>query len=102
MITKIDEQLSAYDSRVGDSLQLISADSQGRISVADLQRALTVIKHKPDQEVVEGIVKKLDVDSDGFVVLEHVLDLIRQEGLGKIPLQLWLFLLLNFMFRDCR
>lgn len=102
MITKIDEQLSAYDSRVGDSLQLISADSQGRISVADLQRALTVIKHKPDQEVVEGIVKKLDVDSDGFVVLEHVLDLIRQEGLGMIPLQTWSFLLLKFMFRNCR
>lgn len=85
MITKIDEQLSAYDSRVGDSLQLISADPQGRISVADLQQALNVIKHKPDAETVEGIVKKLDVDSDGFVVLEHVLDLIRQEGLGMSP-----------------
>lgn len=83
MIKKIDSQLEAYDARVGDSLQLISADADGMISVADLERALNVIKHKPDAETVEGIVKKLDVDKDGFVVLEHVLDLIREEGLGE-------------------
>lgn len=84
MIKKIDDQLSAYDSRVGDSLQLISADAQGLISVSDLERALSVIKHKPDAETVEGIVHKLDVDKDGFVVLEHVLDLVREEGLGTV------------------
>ena len=83
MLTKIDSQLSDYDSRVGSSLQQISADSQGRISVRDLQHALSVIKHKPGAETVEGIVKKLDVDHDGFVVLEHVLDLVREEGLGE-------------------
>lgn len=82
MLTKIDSQLSDYDSRVGSSLQLISADPQGRISVRDLEHALGVIKHKPDAETVEGIVRKLDVDQDGFVVLEHVLDLVREEGLG--------------------
>lgn len=85
MVKKIDSQLEAYDSRVGDSLQLISADADGMISVADLERALNVIKHKPDAETIEGIVEKLDVDKDGFVVLEHVLDLIREEGLGKSP-----------------
>lgn len=83
MLTKIDSQLCDYDARVGSSLQLISADSQGRISVRDLERAFSVIKHKPDAETVEGIVKKLDVDQDGFVVLEHVLDLVREEGLGS-------------------
>jgi len=84
MLTKIDSQLCDYDARVGSSLQLISADSQGRISVFDLERAFSVIKHKPDAETVEGIVKKLDVDQDGFVVLEHVLDLVREEGLGIV------------------
>jgi hypothetical protein len=42
-----------------------------------------VIKHAPPPEVVQGVVKKLDVDSDGYVMLEHVLDLIGEEGLGE-------------------
>jgi LETM1 and EF-hand domain-containing protein 1, mitochondrial len=48
-----------------------------------LEQALSVIKHAPPPEVVQGIVKKLDVDDDGYVILEHVLDLIGEEGLGR-------------------
>lgn len=84
MLTKIDRQLEEYDSRVGSSLQMISADAQGRISVQDLEKALTVIKHKPDDEVGQAVIQKLDVDKDGFVELEHVLGLVRQEGLGIV------------------
>jgi LETM1 and EF-hand domain-containing protein 1 len=83
MLTKIDTQLQEYDSRVGSSLQMISADAQGRISVQDLEKALAVIKHKPDDEVGQAVIKKLDVDKDGFVELEHVLGLVREEGLGE-------------------
>lgn len=82
MLTKIDSQLQEYDARVGSSLQMISADAQGRISVQDLEKALDVIKHKPDEEVVHAVIQKLDVDKDGFVELEHVLGLVREEGLG--------------------
>ena len=83
MLTRIDGQLSDYDARVGSSLQMISCDPQGRISVQDLQKALAVIKHKPDEEVGHKVIEKLDVDKDGFVELEHVLGLVREEGLGK-------------------
>lgn len=83
MLTKIDAQLSAYDERVGNSLQMISCDPQGRISVRDLERALSVIKHKPDEEVGQAVVRKLDVDQDGYVLLDHVLGLVREEGLGE-------------------
>jgi len=82
MLTKVDEQLQEYDNRVGSTLQIISADAQGRISVQDLEKALAVIKHKPDDEVGQAVVQKLDVDKDGFVELEHVLGLVREEGLG--------------------
>lgn len=82
MLTKIDAQLSAYDARVGSSLQMISCDPQGRISVEDLEKALAVIKHKPDEEVGHKVIEKLDADGDGFVELEHVLGLAREEGLG--------------------
>lgn len=83
MLNKIDKQLSAYDEKVGSSLQLIQLDPHGRISVEDLEEALKVIKHAPEPEVVQGVVKKLDVDQDGYVVLEHVMDLIGEEGLGE-------------------
>ena len=83
MLTKIDSQISEYDSRVGSSLQMISADAEGKISVQDLEKALGVIKHKPDDEVGLAVIRKLDVDRDGFVELEHVLGLVKEEGLGK-------------------
>lgn len=82
MITKIDAQLSEYDAKVGNSLQMIWCDPQGRIPVQDLQKALAVIKHKPDENVGYAVIQKLDVDKDGFVELEHVLGLVREEGLG--------------------
>ena len=83
MLTKVDAHLQEYDARVGSSLQMISADAQGRISVTDLEKALTVIKHRPDDEVIQAVIQKLDVDQDGYVELEHVLGLIREEGLGE-------------------
>jgi len=82
MLNKIDTQLQEYDNRVGSSLQMISADAQGRISVQDLEKALAVIKHKPDDVVGQAVIQKLDVDQDGFVELEHVLGLVKEEGLG--------------------
>jgi LETM1 and EF-hand domain-containing protein 1 len=85
MLTKIDSQIEEFDSRVGNSLQMISADPQGRISIKDLTKALAVIKHKPDDDVGQAVIQKLDVDQDGFVELEHVLGLVREEGLGKFP-----------------
>ena len=82
MLEKIDKQLDAYDSRVGSSLQMISCTPDGRISVEDLEKALAVIKHRPDEEVGHKVIEKLDVDKDGYVELEHVLGLVREEGLG--------------------
>jgi LETM1 and EF-hand domain-containing protein 1, mitochondrial len=84
MLEKIDAQLQQYDDRVGSSLQLISCDAQGKISIGDLTKALAVIKHTPDEEVVKSMCQKLDPDSDGFVELDHVLGLVSEEGLGVI------------------
>ncbi|KAI6032551.1 LETM1-like protein-domain-containing protein [Pisolithus marmoratus] len=70
MLTKIDAQLQDYDARMG------------RIPVEDLEKALTVIKHRPDDEVIQAVIQKPDVDQDGYVELEHVLGLIKEDGLG--------------------
>lgn len=89
MLTKIDAQMQEYDTRVGSSLQLVTADSQGRVSVDDLKKAFAVMKHKPEDDVSQAVVQKLDVDKDGFVELEHVLGLVEEEGLGKSCFLAW-------------
>lgn len=68
MIKKIDTQLEKYDEKVGGSLNLIQSNAKGQITLADLKRALRVIKHAPPEDAIEGLGKKLDVDSDGLVV----------------------------------
>lgn len=68
MIKKIDNQLETYDERVGSSLNTIQCNGQGQIAVEDLKTAMKVIKHRPDDQTIDAVVKKLDVDQDGYVV----------------------------------
>ena len=82
MLDKIDKQIASYDSKVGLSLDHIDIDKEGRITVGDLKRALKLNKHAPGDELCDGIVKKLDVDSDGLVPFGDVLALVKDEGLG--------------------
>ncbi|KAF8497239.1 LETM1-domain-containing protein [Russula emetica] len=84
MVTKLDKQLAEYDARVGGSLQLIACDAAGRIPIRDLAKALSMIRHRPEEDVVAHVVEKLDADHDGYVELEHVLGLAREEGLGIV------------------
>ncbi|KAJ9111709.1 hypothetical protein QFC19_001069 [Naganishia cerealis] len=84
MIKKIDNQLETYDERVGSSLNTIQCNGQGQIAVEDLKTAMKVIKHRPDDKTIESVVKKLDVDQDGYVVLDHVVELTQDMGLGIV------------------
>lgn len=84
MIKQIDSQLETYDSRVGSSLNTIQCNSKGQISLQDLKSALRVIKHRPDDAIIDAVVEKLDVDRDGFVVLDHVVELTQDIGLGIV------------------
>ena len=68
MIKKIDNQLETYDERVGSSLNTIQCNGQGQIAIEDLKTAMKVIKHRPDDQTIDAVVKKLDVDQDGYVV----------------------------------
>jgi LETM1 and EF-hand domain-containing protein 1 len=97
MIKKIDGQLEKYDEKVGSSLNIIHTNAKGQISLKDLETAFRAIKHAPDEEMVEKLGEKLDVDKDGFVVsqlthscvlraddqeLDHVVDLAQERDFG--------------------
>ncbi|KAG9046188.1 hypothetical protein FS837_004900 [Tulasnella sp. UAMH 9824] len=84
MLDKIDKQIESYDSKVGVSLDHINVDSEGHLTVGDLERALKLIKHAPSDDQIAGICKKLDIDDDGLVPLSDVMDLIKDEGLGVV------------------
>ncbi len=73
MLQKIDQQIEAYDQDVGSRLHIIEASPSGKISVDDLEQALRLIKHRPDEQVLEKLVDKLDVDHDGLIPLSDVL-----------------------------
>ncbi|WFD41650.1 LETM1 domain-containing protein ylh47 [Malassezia psittaci] len=81
MLQKIDKQLEDYDREVGGRMHLIQTSSTGKISADDLEQALRLIKHRPSDDKLQQIVDKLDVDLDGLVPLDHVLDIARDEGI---------------------
>lgn len=85
MLQKIDAQLEDYDRDVGSRMNIIEASPSGKISVDDLEQALRLIKHRPDDEILERLVDKLDIDNDGLVPLTEVVELARKEsGLGIV------------------
>lgn len=84
MIQQIDQQIEEYDKEVGTRMHQINIGQDGKISVADLQKALEAIKHRPTDEAIKILIEKLDVDHDGFVPLEHVVSLAEEEGLGIV------------------
>jgi hypothetical protein len=71
MVTKLDKQLEEYDTHVGSSLQFIACNAIGRIPIRDLAKALSMIRHRPEEYVVAHVAAKLDVDHDSYVELEH-------------------------------
>ncbi|KAK3823575.1 MAG: LETM1-domain-containing protein [Benniella sp.] len=88
MIAKLDQELQAYDADVGNKLQAFQANERGELTVKDIESALKVIKHAPDEEKIKQIVKKLDVDGDGLVLLSHIVELAdlveEEEGTGVL------------------
>ncbi|KAF9361787.1 hypothetical protein BGX26_011782 [Mortierella sp. AD094] len=88
MIAKLDQELQAYDADVGNRLQAFQANERGELTVTDIEEALKVIKHAPDAEKIKQIVKKLDADGDGLVLLSHIVELAdlveQEEGTGVL------------------
>ncbi|PWN24532.1 LETM1-domain-containing protein, partial [Jaminaea rosea] len=85
MLEKIDSQLLAYEEEVGSKMHIIEASASGKISVEDVEAALRLIKHRPDEEVLERLVDSMDKDKDGLIPLQEVVALAKQEsGLGIV------------------
>ncbi|KAG0047052.1 hypothetical protein BGZ83_007795 [Gryganskiella cystojenkinii] len=88
MISRLDQEIKAFDEDVGNRLQVFQANERGELTVEDIETALKIIKHAPDEESIKRIVKKLDVDGDGWVLLSHIVELAdlveEEEGTGTL------------------
>ncbi|KAF9290976.1 hypothetical protein BGZ68_005563 [Mortierella alpina] len=88
MISKLDQELEAFDAAVGNTLQAFQTNERGEVTVADIEAALKVIRHAPAEENIKQIVRRLDVDGDGLVLLDHIVQLAdwveQEEGHGVV------------------
>ena len=88
MISKLESELLKYDSQIGTKLNLVKPTSDGQISIQDLEKVLRVIRDHPDDERINKIVKKLDADNDGMVLLDEIIKLDDPEnpkdGVGEV------------------
>lgn len=88
MISKIEKQLSDYDSEIGSKLNLVRPDDAGNITISDLEGALKLIQAHPNDDRIKKIIKNLDADGDGLVALQEVLKLVEassnKEGHGEV------------------
>ncbi|KAF9568318.1 hypothetical protein EC968_002971 [Mortierella alpina] len=88
MISRLDQELEAFDAAVGNTLQMFKPNERGEVTVADLEAALKVIRHAPTEDNIKQIVKRLDADGDGLVLLDHIVQLAdwveQEEGQGVL------------------
>ncbi|KAF9143906.1 hypothetical protein BGX30_014390 [Mortierella sp. GBA39] len=82
MISKLDEELQAYESHSHEKFKPMETNDRNELTVAEVEAALRIIKHTPDDETIRLIVQKLDIDGDGLIQLDHIYelaDLVEQE-----------------------
>ncbi|RKP03360.1 hypothetical protein CXG81DRAFT_6159, partial [Caulochytrium protostelioides] len=76
MIARIEDELERYDSEIGSRLYLVRPNDEGKITVAELHEALSIIRNHPEDERIRRIVQRLDADGDGLVAMEEIAVLI--------------------------
>jgi LETM1 and EF-hand domain-containing protein 1 len=100
-VSKLDLQIAEYESRLSSELaKHIATNEQGQLTLDDLEKALKLIRssplgkdlnpESPVDPAAEGrikqIVKRLDVDDDGLVNLQEIVqfakELEAEEGIG--------------------
>ena len=80
LIVEIEEYLNMMDLPKEASVATINTDLQGNITTQQLETALKMIRHAPNEDKLKKIVRKLDKDGDGRVFLKEILELSEEVG----------------------
>jgi len=84
MVDKLEKDLQDFDVEVGNSLNLIKPDKDGNITLSELETALNLIRHHPDQDNIHEIVAKFDPDNDGVVDAKQIIELAHEVQEGSV------------------
>lgn len=87
MIARLDTELLESSSTISPSMiQILVANERGELTTSDIVSALRVIKHAPHDDSIAQIVRRLDGNGDGLVLLSHIWELAErvehEEGTG--------------------
>lgn len=70
MLDKLEREISKVDKEIGSSINLIDHDKDGIVTREELETVFAVLRDRPSNDrVVEYIMKQLDSDGDGKVIL---------------------------------
>lgn len=85
-VKQINDQTRDGESSEGDAgnTNTIFAKDGNLVSVNDLESALKIIRNRPDDERIKKIVQMLDQDKDGFVGIDAILALVKEDKFESV------------------
>ncbi|KAF9927932.1 hypothetical protein FBU30_002770 [Linnemannia zychae] len=87
MISKLDHELQAFETCSHEKHKPVTTNDRNELTIAEVEAALRIIKHKPDDETIKRIVKKLDICGDGLIQLDSIFalaDVVEKEEFSEI------------------
>ncbi|KAG5457103.1 MAG: tryptophan synthase beta subunit-like PLP-dependent enzyme [Olpidium bornovanus] len=85
LIQKLDIELRQYNTEVGSRVDLALVNQDGQVSVEELEKALKLVRHNPQDDRIRAIAQKLDKDGDGLVFLKDLQEIAQEaEGHGVV------------------
>jgi LETM1 and EF-hand domain-containing protein 1, mitochondrial len=89
LINQLENELQSLRDRLGERLNLISADDKGQISLDQLNTVFKLIRQSPNEfNRLEKIIKTFDTDQDGKVFISDILAMSKKieehEGHGVV------------------
>ncbi|KAL9643442.1 hypothetical protein ABK040_010057 [Willaertia magna] len=83
LIESIEKDIDYVDQSIADSLNLLDKDKDGVITVSELREALSLLKEKPSEDLINEIIQRIDVDHDGKIHLKDILLEFKQSKLKE-------------------
>jgi LETM1 and EF-hand domain-containing protein 1 len=79
LIKEMEEYMNAMESeRTRNLSDSISSDVKADVTTEQLEAALKMMRHPPDDQRIRKIVKRLDADGDGRVFLQEIISLANE------------------------
>ena len=80
MLSTLNDELSQVEDKIGQKINVLDADGDGRVTPEEISGALATLRNKLDDRLVrEAIFDRLNLDTEGTVRVEQVLASLREK-----------------------